>query len=185
MTVACSHEVTAWNRVCLVESGATSILLSPSHDCDEHLRHRLRLRLWCRRRNRESQHASSPAIFPLPPLLSVSLHLVGICICALNCGEARSDIPAETTDMAIHPPRPNRPSDGDWLGHRHIRARTHIAKALFIWGKRKEAFLISFNVTDLWRRGCMCMSAYGCAWVFLHANLRFHLHCGDQPLFYS
>lgn len=106
---------------------------------------------------------SSPTIFPRSPLLSVSLHLARIRICALNCGEARFDIPAETTDMAVHPPRPNRPSHGDWLGHTRIRARTHIAKALFIWGKWKEAFLISFHVIDLWRRGCVCMSVYVCA----------------------
>lgn len=48
--------------------------------------------------------SSSPTIFPPSPLLSVSLHLAGIHICALNCGEARSDIPAQPTDMAVHPP---------------------------------------------------------------------------------
>lgn len=51
-----------------------------------------------------------------PPLrssfLSVSLHLAGIRMRALSCGEAPSDIPAETTDVAVHPPRPNRPSQG-------------------------------------------------------------------------
>lgn len=131
--------------------------------CDERLRHSLRLRLQCGRRNCESRRIVLSHHLPPSPLLSVSLHLAGIRICALNCGEARSDIPAQTTDMAVHPPpRPNRPSQSDWRRHTHVRAHTHISKTLFIWGKRKEAFLIGFHVIDLWRRVCMRMSAYVC-----------------------
>lgn len=137
MTVACSHGVAAWNRVCLVGSGAASILLSPlSHDCDQRLRHRLRLQFGeeepCIPARPRLPHRLSPL---RSSFLSVSLHLAGIRMCALSCGEAPSDIPAETTDVAVHPPRPNRPSQGRLAqAHaRRLRAYVHASlRALFI-----------------------------------------------------
>lgn len=154
----------AWNHVCLVESGATSILLSPSHHCDERLRH-----CGCgfSAGGGTVNHgaSSAPTIFPpssficLPPscgdpYMCIKLWRGTVWHSCTNHRHGRSP------PTPIH--RPNRPSQSDWRRHTHVRAHTQIAKTLFIWGKRKEAFLIGFHVIDLWRRVCVHMSAYVC-----------------------
>lgn len=105
MTVACSHEVVP---------GTVSVWLNleplPS-SCHPHTTVTSACDIAAAAWVREEElwimvHRPLPPSSP-HPLLSVSLHPAGIRICALNCGEARSDIPAQTTDMAVHPPPPS------------------------------------------------------------------------------
>lgn len=177
MTVACSHEVAAWNQVCLVGSGA---------GCHFHPLVIL-TRLWRGLATLIAAAASglgggtvNHSTSPLCLLPSVSLFVcLSVRVSLLlsvspsqrhphmrvkSAGTAWSEIPSQTADIAVDAPHPNRPSRDDLCVHAHtyiyVRpdTHTHIIKALFTWGNWKEAFPISSLALSC--HGGECASTY-------------------------
>lgn len=163
LTFAGSHEVTVWNQVWLVESGAGCHFhpLSSSHGYDRGLQHQLRVRLRFRRRNRESQYIS----------LCLLSRSVSVCLLSVSLSEiyAHSHLFAARHSLkflekpqssSFTNPHPNNPSQTNL--YTNTRTHTHARYKNLVYLRELKEGLPHLLFSSFFTRNRVCMLMCAC-----------------------